>query len=288
MLFPTLLVTLFFTYKPVAYWYIAFTNYSVGKSPFAGKWNNFKEFITFFAKSRDAGRLIFNTLSINIISLFVNLVGAMVFAILLNEIRNRYIKSVIQTFSLLPHFVSWVITYSFFQAFFSFNSGLVNGLLVKMGILSEGINLLGSPKYGLLLMVSANVWKSLGYNAVIYLAAIAGIDQEQYEAAEIDGAGRFAKIRYITIPSLTSTFAVLMILHSGHIFNSSLDQFYQFTNPANLSAIEVFDMYVYRYGLKLMRFSYATAVGMCKTIVSLALIIMTNRIYKVLMDKSIF
>jgi putative aldouronate transport system permease protein len=288
MLLPTLVIVGLFTYRPVAYWVIGFTDYNVGRSPFSGKWNNFREFIAFFKSSQDAGRIISNTLSINICSLFASLIGAMAFAILLNEIRNRKLKSFVQTLSLLPYFVSWVITYSFFQAFFSYNSGLVNALLVKAGILSEGINLLGSPKYGLVLMVTANVWKSLGYNAVIFLATISGIDQEQYESAEIDGAGRWAKIRHITIPSLTGTLAVLLILNSGWIFNSNMDQFYQFTNPANLPTIEVFDMYVYRYGLKLMRFSYATAVGVCKTIVSLALLVMTNWIYRRLAAKSIF
>jgi putative aldouronate transport system permease protein len=288
MLFPTLVILSLFVYKPVSYWIVAFLDYRVGKSPFAGKWNNFSSFIEFFRDSGDGFRILRNTLSINLCSLFINLTSAMAFAILLNEIKNRFIKSIVQTFSLLPFFVSWVITYSLFQAFFSANSGLVNNLFVKIGFLSEGINLLGDPKYSLLLMIIANLWKSLGYNGVIFLATIAGIDQEQYESASIDGAGRWMKIRHITIPSLTGTLSVLLILNSGWIFSSNMDQFFQFTNPSNLPTMEVFDMFVYRYGFKLMRFSYATAVGLCKTIVSLVLIIINNQVYRRLSARTIF
>lgn len=288
MLLPTLVFVILFVYKPVSYWGIAFTDYRIGQGIFDGAWNNFDAFKEFFVDSAEAGRIFKNTLLINLLSLFVNLVSAMIFAILLNEIRLKFAKSLVQTFSLLPFFVSWVITYSFFQTFFSANNGLVNVLFVKLGLISEGVNLLGDPNYSVLLMVMSNLWKSLGYNAVIFLATIAGIDQEQYEAADIDGAGKFAKIRYITIPSLAGTLAVLLVLNSGQILNTNFDQFYQFTNPTNLPTMEVFDMYVYRFGMKLGRYPYATAVGICKTVVSLIMLWIANKCYKKMLGNSIF
>jgi putative aldouronate transport system permease protein len=288
MLLPTLIIITIFVYKPVLYWVIAFKDYQVGKSVFEGDWIGFSQFREFLIDSGEAFPVFRNTLLINISSLFINLLGAMTFSILLNEIRMKQAKSLIQTLSLFPFFVSWVITYSFFQVFFSINTGLINTVLVKYGIIQEGINILGDPKYSLLLMIMANLWKSLGYNAVIFLATIAGIDQEQYESANIDGAGRLDKIRYITIPSMYGTLSVLLILNSGWILNSNFEQFYQFTNPTNLPTMEVFDMFVYRYGLKLARFSYATAVGIFKTVISLIMIIIANTAYRKLSDRSIF
>lgn len=288
MLLPTLIGIALFIYKPVTYWRIAFVDYRPGHDLAETAWNHFDAFKEFFLDSAEAGRIFKNTFLINGISLFVNLFSAMFFAIMLNEMKMKRAKSVIQTFSLLPFFVSWVITYSFFQAFFSANNGLVNVLLVKLGVIEEGVNLLGDPKYSVLLMVLSNLWKSLGYNSVIFLATIAGIDQEQYEAADIDGAGRFAKIRYITIPCLMGTMVVLLVLNSGQLLNTNFDQFYQFTNPTNQPTIEVFDMYVYRYGMKLGRYPYATAVGICKTVVSIVMLLVASKAYKKLLGKSIF
>jgi len=288
MLLPTLVVLTLFIYKPMTYWIIAFKDYRVGLSMWTAKWVGLSEFREFFIDSRDAVQVFRNTLSINLSSLVINLLGAMMFSILLNEITRAKVKSIVQTFSLLPFFVSWVITYAFFQAFFSANTGLFNAFLVKNGVIKEGFNILGSPKYSLLMMIMANLWKSLGYNAVIFLATIAGIDQEQYEAASIDGAGRFQKIWYITLPSLIGTLSVLLILNSGWILNSNFEQFYQFTNPTNLPAMEVFDMYVYRFGFKLARFPYATAVGIFKTIISLIMLLITNTAYKRLSGRSVF
>lgn len=288
MLLPTLVVVTMFAYKPIINWIIAFRDYQVGFSIFKGSWQGFKYFTEFFRDSADAGHVIKNTLVINIASLFINLSCAMVFAILLNELRSNKVRRIMQSFSIFPFFVSWVITYSFCRVFFNAGSGLVNALLINMGVIRKGINILGDPRHSYALIIGANLWKSLGYNSVIFLATIAGIDQEQYEAADIDGATRLQKIRFITIPSLAATLAVLLVLNSGWILNSNFEQFYQFSNPTNLDATEVFDMYVYRFGLKLARFSYATAVGIFKSIMSILLLFLSNFVYKKLADRSVF
>ena len=288
MLLPTLIVVMLFTYRPVIYWVIAFKEYKIGTSIFAGKWVGFEYFREFFQDSADAYYVFRNTLSFNIVSLILGVVLSMTFAILLNEIRSSRIRRFVQSASIFPFFVSWVITYSFCRAFFSTGTGLFNTVLMKGGLIKKGYNFLGDPRYTFRLLLCVNQWKGLGYSAVIYLATIAGIDQEQYEAAEIDGAGRWAKIRYITIPSLAGTMAILLVLNSGWLLSSNFDMFYQFTNPTNQTATEVFDMYVYRYGLKLGRYPYATAVGIFKTVTSLAVVMFSNWVYKKTMSRSIF
>jgi putative aldouronate transport system permease protein len=214
MLFPTLAVLTIFTYKPIFGWVIAFKEYRVGQSIWGAKWTGLDTFKEFFIDSTDAMDVLRNTLVINISALVINLFCALVFSILLNEVRHKFSKSIVQTFSLFPFFISWVIGYSLLIIFFSANSGLVNMLLVEYKFLENGINVLGDPQYSWVLVMFVNLWKSLGYNSIIFLAAIAGIDTQQYEAAEIDGAGRFAKIRHITIPCIMPTMVVLIILNN--------------------------------------------------------------------------
>lgn len=288
MLLPALIIVSLFVYKPIMYWIIAFKDYKIGGSIYAGDWAGLEYFREFFQDSTDAYYVFRNTLSFNIVSLILSTIASMAFAILLSEIRYKKLQRFIQSASIFPYFVSWVITYSFCRAFFATGTGLVNTVLMDAGIIKKGYNILGDPQYTFGLLIGANLWKGLGYNAVIYLATIAGIDQEQYEAADIDGAGRLAKIRYITVPSLAGTMAILLVLNSGWLLSSNFDMFYQFSNPTNQTVTEVFDMYVYRYGLKLGRYSYATAVGIFKTVTSLALVMLSNVIYHRTMHRSIF
>ena len=165
---------------------------------------------------------------------------------------------------------------------------MFNVILMKLGILDKGLNILGGAKYSLVLMTSANLWKSLGYNAVIFLAAIAGIDQTQYEAAEIDGANRFQRIRFITVPGLMGTLTMLLIMSSGWMLRANFEQFKLFTNATNRQTMEVFDTYVYRYGLELGRYSYATAVSIFNSVVSIILLTIVNTTSKRLNDRALF
>ncbi|TBL69099.1 ABC transporter permease [Paenibacillus thalictri] len=288
MLLPTLAVLTIFTYKPVLGWIIAFKDYRVGQNLADAEWIGLDTFKEFFIDSSDAMDVLRNTLVMNISALIINLFCALVFSILLNEIRHKFSKSVVQTLSLFPFFISWVIGYSLLVIFFSVNSGLLNMLLVEYKFLENGINILGDAKYSWVLTMFVNLWKSLGYNSIIFLAAIAGIDTQQYEAAEIDGAGRFAKIRHITVPSIMPTLVVLIILNSGMLLNSNFEQFYLLTNPTNITTMEVFDMYIYKFGLKLAKFPYATAVSIVKTIVSIIMLIIVNMLCKKLANRSLF
>jgi len=288
MVLPVVIIVTIFSYVPVFGWLIAFKDYRPGRDILSADWIGLKQFKMFFLDSKDALYIFRNTLSINILCLIFNLTFACMFAILVNEIKSNKIKSIIQTFSLFPFFISWVVVYSIYTVFFSVNSGVINIFLINIGVIKEGINLLGDPKYAWGLMVITALWKSMGYNAIIFLASISGIEQEQYEAAEIDGAGRWGRMWYITLPGLKSTFIVLLILTSGSLLSTDFDKYYLFTNPTNIEKMEVFDMYTYRYGMKLANFSYSTAVSMMKTIISIGMLLGVNTLSKKVTERSLF
>lgn len=276
MLLPGFILTAIFSYTPLAGWWMAFTDYKIGKPIFGADFVGLEHFKEFFGDLSEAFGLLKNTLAMNLLTLFIGMFAAMAFAILINEVANKKIKKIIQTTSFFPFFISWVIVYNIFNTFFASESGLINVFLKEIGWISEGINVLGDPKYSWGLIVASNIWKTLGYNSVLFLSAITGIDGELYNAAEVDGADRIQKIMYITIPALLPTLQVLLILNVGWIFSSNFDQFYLFTNTMNKENMMVFDMYIYNMGMKNLRYSYATAVGIVKSVVSIATLLFVN------------
>lgn len=287
MMAPAVLLTVLFHYIPLFGWLIAFKNYQVGISLWKAPWTGLQQFKMFFMESTDFIYLIRNTLVMNLSVIILNLTVALVFAILLNEVCQKWFKKTIQTVSFFPFFVSWVIVYAIIHSLLGASTGAINVSLVKHGILEQGINVLGDKAYSWFLIIAVEGWKYLGYNGVIYMAAITSISSEQYEAADMDGAGRFKKIWHITVPNLMPTLVILLILNIGWVLNSDFDLFYLFTNPTNWETMEVLDMYIYKFGLKLGNFPYATAVGIIKTIVSLLLVIGANWISKKMTDKSL-
>jgi putative aldouronate transport system permease protein len=276
MLAPAFLLTLIFAYLPLAGWVLAFKRYQLGTSIFSGQWTGLLQFRRFFVDSSDFPYLIRNTLVINVASVVQNLIVAVVFAILLSEVRAKAVAKTVQTVTFFPYFISWVITYSVVWSLLAVRSGAINQMLVSTGVLQKGLNIMGESRYAWPLMIYLNLWKYTGYNCIIFLAAISGIPQEQYEAAAIDGAGRFARIWYITVRHLIPTFAVLLIMNSGWIFSSNLEQFFILTNSTNWERMEVLDMYIYKFGLRLLDYPYATAVGILKTGVSVLLLLVVN------------
>lgn len=287
MMIPMVIAVTIFSYLPLSGWIMAFTDYRIGMGIFSGDFTGFKQFVAFFNGTNDAGYVIRNTIVVNLSTLFITLTTGCMFAILLSEVRINWIKRPIQTFSFFPYFVSWVITYSIFNSFLSINSGILNQLLVNLRIIDKGIDFLGDPNKSWAVILFVNFWKSIGYNSVIFLAAIAGINQEQYESADIDGASRIQKIVYITLPAITPTFVMLLIMNSGWIFNSSFEEYFLFSNPSNWERMEMLDVYIYRYGLKLLDFSYATAVGIVKTFASILMFVIVNLIAKKISKRSL-
>lgn len=195
---------------------------------------------------------------------------------MLNELTSQHFKKLTQTVTYLPHFISWSIFGGLIINILSPSSGVVNYVLLQLGIISEPIHFLGEQDYFWLLAVLTNLVKELGWGAILYLAAIAGIDQEMYEAAYMDGATRFQRIWHITLPSITGTIVILLVFSISNILNSGFDQFFVLQNPLNIDSSEVIDTYVYKVGLREFRMEYATAVGLMKTVIALVLLYLAN------------
>lgn len=288
MLLPGLIVTGIFSYAPMYGLYMAFSNYKLGRPIWSAAFMGLENFKEFILDSSDMIYLLRNTLAMNILTLVVSLAGAMLLAIILNESHVMWFKKLVQTASFFPFFISWVIVYSVCNVFLTVETGVLNTVLKDLGLISEGINFLGSPRYSWGLMVGVNLWKTLGYNSVLFLSAISGIDVELYQASDIDGADRLQKIWYITIPALLPTLQVLLILNVGWIFSSNFSQYYLFTNAMNKSTMEVFDLYIYNYGIKQLNYSYATAVGIAKSLAGVVMLVFVNWTSKKINDKSVF
>lgn len=287
---PFFIYIFVFQYLPLAGWVFAFFDYKPGiplrDSQFVGL-KYFREIIGNEYIQKNIGRVLKNTLGMAGISyIFVWL--PMFFAILLNEMHNQKYKRVVQTLTTIPNFISWVLVFAFAFAMFSVSDGLVNNLLIKIGVLEEGYNFLAMRDHPWLTMWMFGTWKSLGWSAIIYLATISGIDQELYEAARVDGAGRIRLAWHITLPHLLPTFFVMLILGMGNLLSTGLEQYLLFQNPLSQPKIETLDLYVYNQGLGRGNYSYATVVGMLKSVVSVILVTVTNWLSKVLRGSSIF
>ncbi len=286
MLFPAVILVFVFSYVPLFGWILAFKNYTPATTIWNAPWAGLNHFRQFFSLTGDYLYTIRNTLVMNLGTIFLNLSAAFVFAILLNEFRFPILRKTVSTTTVFPHFISWTITYALIYAFFAPNSGVINQLRMAMG--KRSINVLGLPQYSWALILLANMWKYVGYNTVLFSAAISSIEQEQFEAAEIDGASRFQKIYYILVPHLLPTLCVMLILNSGSVFNSDIGMYSLFTNATNWSTMEVMDMYVYKFGIQKGNYSYATAVGIIKSFISIGMVFLTNGISKKLTERSIF
>lgn len=286
---PFIVGVVIFSYLPLFGWAYAFFDYSPGVPLSESTFTGLKWFLMPFKNEvlrSQFMRVMKNTLGINLLYI-VTMFLPMIFAVFLVEIPFKRYRKGVQTLTTIPNFISWVLVYS---AFFSLLSteGLLNNLLVSWGFLQTPKNYLADTSHMWLKMLGYHHWKGLGWGAIVYISAITAIDQEIYEAAEIDGAGRFAKIRHITIPHLIPTFFVLLILQIGNIINNSIDQYMVFSNAMTQDYIEVLDLYVYNNGLKLGNISYATAIGMWKSIISLLLITGANVFSKRVRGSSIF
>lgn len=282
---PLLALVIVFNYLPLYGWIYSFFKYQPGVPLINTEFVGFKYFAMIFARGNDSVNAIKNTLIFSFLGMLVSPLP-IIFAIMLSEVRNSKFSRVIQTVTSFPNFISWVLVYSVFFSLFS-NEGLINEILINLGITKEAVNVLANENIVYTFQTFASVWKNLGWNAIIYIAAISSIDQELYCAAEVDGAGRFGKIIHITVPGIMSTYVVLLLLAVGSMLNNGFEQYYVFKNPIIASRIEVLDTYIYRVGLGNAQYAYSTAVGMFKSVVSIILLFSVNFISKKVRDESI-
>ncbi len=274
-----------FAYMPMYGIIYSFFDYFPGKSLSESRFVGLKFYQEFFSLP-DVWLIIRNTLVISSLGLTIGFVAPIVLALLINEIRSRSFKKIIQTITYLPHFVSWIVVASLIFTMFG-NEGVVNDVLIRLGILDEPFQLLGRGEYFWGLLTSANLWKGIGWSSIIYIAAIAGVDQELYQAGAVDGLGRFGMAWHITLPGIRPTVLLLFILGIGTLLNAGFEQQLLLGTPTTREYHEVIDTYVYRYGIQLGRYSFATAVGLMSSILGLALVLITNKISKKMTGMSI-
>ncbi|MFR6329810.1 MAG: ABC transporter permease [Eisenbergiella sp.] len=290
LILPLLMLVFVFSYMPLYGWIYAFFNYKPGKALFACEFVGLDNFKMMFADSyavKNIVRVVKNTFGMSFLGILTSVLP-MGFAILLSEIKNKPFRKFVQTSVTIPNFISWVLVYSIAYVMFSVNDGFVNRMLVSMGILDQGVNFLASPNHVWLTMTAWGLWKGLGWNAIMYIAALTSIDDELYEAAKIDGAGRFQLIRHITVPGLLPTFFVLLILSIANLLNNGMEQYYIFQNAMNKESIEVLDLYVYNQGMVGYNYSFSTAVSMLKSVVSIVLLFFANTTSRLVRGESVF
>lgn len=287
---PLLIATFIFCYLPLWGWSYAFFDYKAGFKLLDCNFVGLKHFLSTVANPilrADVVRVLTNTFAMSFIGIATSMLP-MFFAIFLGEITKHKFRKIVQTITTVPNFISWVLVYSLAFAMFSVNDGFFNRLLMNLGIVKQGINFLASSDHVWLSMWGYGIWKGLGWGAIMYLSAITSIDQQMYEAASIDGAGRFQKIWNITIPSLLPTFFILLMLSIANFLNNGMEQYYVFQNAMNKGSIEVLDLYVYNKGMVGNNISFSTAVGMLKSIVSIGLLFASNLLSKLVRGQSMF
>ena len=286
---------LIFNYAPMYGLLIAFKrNFLITQNIFSldflrSPWASYSGFGHFLHFIRDDSFAVVmqNTLGINLIRLVIGFPLPIIFALLLNELRSQLFKRTVQTISYLPHFISWVVLGGILTTWLS-EPGFFNQILMRFGLIEQGTAYLAFPQYFWRIVIISDIWKGLGWSSIIYLAAISSIDQEMYEAAELDGVGRFKKIWYITLPSMMGTITILFILAVGGLMTSNFDQILVLWNPLNAPRSNVIDIYTYHVAMREMRFSYAAAIGFFRSVIAFALLFGANQVTKRLNNVSLF
>lgn len=267
-----------FYYWPLTGWIMAFQNYKPKNGLLGSKFVGFDKF-KFLFEDATFLRVIRNTFCMGALNLLTSTVMAILFAVLLNEIRSTIAKKTVQTISYLPHFLSWIIVTGILHDALS-STGIVNDLLMRANIIDQAINFFAYPKYFWPIVAFANCWKETGWNAIIYLSAITAIDPSLYEAASIDGASRLQKIRYITLPGIKPTIMILLLMNIGNVLNAGFEVQYILGNGLVKSVSDTIDIYVLKWGISQNDFSLGTAAGIFKSVVSIALIVICNQLAK--------
>jgi putative aldouronate transport system permease protein len=281
LVIPAIIHIIIFSYLPMYGIVMAFQEFDLGDFPGLSQWVGFKQFQLLF-HDPNFMNVLRNTVVISLLKLLICFPVPILFAVLLNEITGKNFKKGVQTISYLPHFISWVVAATLLFDFFSVDNGAINGALQAMHIIKEPIYFFGKGEYFWWMLVGTDIWKELGWNAIIFIAAITAIDAELYEAAGIDGASRYQKMWHITIASIKPTIVLLFILTVGNLLNANFDQIMMLTKQMGNAQLrdyaDVIDTYVYRVGLREGRFSYAAAAGLFKAVINFGLLLGANKI----------
>ncbi|MCI8355722.1 MAG: ABC transporter permease subunit [Lachnospiraceae bacterium] len=290
LMLPGTILMLMFSVVPLFGLLLAFKNYKVIegiKGVFTSPWYGFQNFKIIFGNF-DFRRMLTNTLGINLIGNLVGILAAIGFALFINEISRARFKSVVQTVTYMPHFISWVVFGSIVITLLSGDGGLFNQILLKLGVIKTPIVFMAQPRYFWAIAILSNLVKELGWSTILYTAAISGVDQELYEAADLDGASRIQKMRYVTLPSIKGTIVIMIIFAVAGIMNNNFDQIFVLQNPFNIERSEVIDTYIYKVGMQQLQFGMAAAVNIFKSILAIILLGMANFVSNKLTDNGLF
>lgn len=284
MVAPVILFFIIFSYIPMAGVLMAFEKYSIKGGIFGSPWIGLKNFHDFF-KSYYYFRLIKNTFLLSFYDLIIGFPAPIIFALLMNEIASKRFKKIIQTITYMPYFISMVVMAGIMIDFFS-STGTITAVVAKFG--GTHTNLLGIPGLFRSIFIGSNIWQGLGFSSVIYMAALAGIDQEQYEAAALDGAGRWQRTLHVTLPGIASTIIILLILRLGQLMSVSFEKVILLYSPATYSTADVISSFVYRKGLQEFNYGYSTAVGLFNSAMNFILLVIANKLSKKFTETSLF
>lgn len=275
MMLPMLLFFLIFSYRPMPGLIIAFKDFSPFKGIWDSPWIGFDHFVEFFTGPY-AFRVIKNTLVISITSLLFGFPAPIILALLLNELRAKKFQKLVQTISYVPHFISVVVICGLVVNFLSPSSGVVNNMIRLFG--GDPVYFLSKPEWFVPIYTIMNIWKSTGYGAIIYISALTSISEDLYEAATVDGAGRWKQLLYVTLPSLLPTIMVMLLINLGNILNVGYESIILLYNPSIYETSDVISTYIYRTGLSEGRYDYATAIGLVNSVVAFLLVISANKL----------
>ena len=285
MLLPAILYYIIFCYVPMYGGTIAFKDFNpmlgIWKSPWAGT----EMFQKLFGMEKFYS-VFWNTIRISLIRLIFGFPFPIIIALLLNELRLGKVKRVIQTAIYIPNFISWVVLGGILTSLLSMDSGIVNGVIKALGF--EPIGFLADDRYFVGTMVVSMIWKTFGYNTIIYLAALTAVDPQLYEAATVDGAGRWSQLFHITLPCIMSTIVVMFIMRIGNLMQAGFEQIFVLYNPGVYGVADIIDTYVYRIGLQDGKFELATAVGLFKSVVNFVLIVIANKIARMAGEEGVY
>lgn len=279
MAIPAIIFIIVFSYIPMWGFLMAFQNYDIFRGFANSSWVGMKHFDMFFG-APEFWQIMRNTIVISLLKLLIGFPAPIILALMLNEVRNRVFKRFVQTVSYIPHFISLVVATGLLISLLAVDHGNFNDLMLKWNLIEEPVNWLSTPSYFWTILVSLGVWKEIGFGAIVYLAAIAGVDPHLYEAAQIDGAGRFKQVFAITLPCIAPIIIIFLILSVSNILNIGFEEILLLTNRGANAVVkdvsEVIDTYVYRVGIQNQRYSYAVAVGVFKSVVSVMLLVIAN------------
>lgn len=287
LLIPVIIYFILFAYKPMLGIQIAFKNYKLRAGIWNSPWVGLKHFISFF-DSYQSGRVISNTLWISFLSLLFCFPFPIILALVFNELKTDRAKRFVRTITYAPHFISTVVVVGMMVSMCSMETGIINKMLVGMGVTKEPLYLMGSGKYFRLMYILSDIWKDSGWNAIIFISALSAIDNVLYEAARVDGASRWQQLIHITIPSIVPTIVIMLILRCGSLMSVGRDKVFAMQTDLNLNVAEVISTYVYKQGIVDMKYDYATAVDLFNSAINILMLTIVNGISRRVSETSLW